>query len=219
MFKREYVWQAPVRFFHWINALAILALVLTGCYIANPITLNWGEASRSYVMGTVRFIHFTVAYVFLFNLLFRFYWAFVGNEHARWSALLPLSRRQLRDIVNQMLYYLLIRRESPHYAGHNPLAALSHVGLFVILIVQVFTGFALYSEAKPGGFYGAPFGWVLGLLGNQGARLLHHFIMWLVGVFFLIHMYLLVYAELQKKNGLISSIFSGFKFVPKQEGE
>lgn len=214
--ERKYVWQIPVRLFHWINALSLLALTLTGFYIAGPVTLAWGEAHRSYVMGTVRFVHFVAAFVLLFNLVFRFYWAFVGNEYARWSGLLPVGRRA-RDLVHQTLYYLLIRREPPHYLGHNPLAGLSYIVLFIMLIVQGLTGFALYSEVNPGGFYSTLFGWVLGLLGNQGARFLHHILMWLIGVFFLIHLYIAIYIDLREKDGVMSSIFSGFKFASNQE--
>ena len=29
-FKRIYVWELPVRFYHWLNALCILVLTITG---------------------------------------------------------------------------------------------------------------------------------------------------------------------------------------------
>lgn len=216
MLKREYVWEIPVRLFHWINALSLLVLALTGFYIAGPVTLAWGEAYRSYAMGVVRFVHFVAAFVLLFNLVFRFYWAFVGNKYARWSGLLPVGKR-LGDLVPQTLYYLLIRQEPPHYVGHNPLAGLSYVGLFVLLILQGLTGFALYGEVNPGGFYSGPFGWVLGLLGSQVTRFLHHILMWLIGIFFLVHLYIAIYYDLREKNGPMSSIVSGFKFISEQE--
>lgn len=214
--ERKYVWEIPVRLFHWINALALVVLAVTGFYIGNPVTLAWGEAYRYYVMGIVRFVHFATAFVLLFNLIFRFYWAFVGSEYARWSGLLPVGKR-FRDLGHQTLYYLLVRREPPHYLGHNPLAGLSYILLFAMLIVQGLTGFALYGEANPGGFYGILFGWVLGLLRNQGARLLHHILMWLIGIFFLVHFYMAIYNDLREKNGPISSIFSGFKFASTRE--
>jgi len=31
-----YVWELPVRFYHWINALCIVILCITGFIIANP---------------------------------------------------------------------------------------------------------------------------------------------------------------------------------------
>ena len=40
--RRVYVWQLPVRLYHWINALCILVLFLTGLYIATPILSTSG---------------------------------------------------------------------------------------------------------------------------------------------------------------------------------
>ena len=35
-YKRVYVWQLPVRIFHWLNALSIAVLAITGFIIADP---------------------------------------------------------------------------------------------------------------------------------------------------------------------------------------
>ena len=69
-FKRVYVWELPVRLFHWLNALSITVLAITGFIIADPpAILSNAEASEIYWFGTVRFIHFTAAYIFFFNLV------------------------------------------------------------------------------------------------------------------------------------------------------
>lgn len=34
-----YVYEAPVRLWHWINALTITVLAITGYFIANPLHL------------------------------------------------------------------------------------------------------------------------------------------------------------------------------------
>ena len=92
-YRRVYVWEAPVRLYHWINAATILILFATGILIGWPQTLWMAqEPSQQYWFGWVRFIHFASAYVFLFNILFRLYWSFVGNEHARWSAYMPYKQ-------------------------------------------------------------------------------------------------------------------------------
>ncbi len=76
--RRVYVWEKPVRMYHWLNATVILVLIATGFYIANPIVINSNrEASDLFLMGWVRTIHFIAAYIFLFNFLFRIYWGFV----------------------------------------------------------------------------------------------------------------------------------------------
>jgi len=70
-FKRIYVWELPVRFYHWLNALCILVLTITGFIIANPPAINTAsEASFSYWFGTVRFIHFSGRKFFQFAYWF-----------------------------------------------------------------------------------------------------------------------------------------------------
>ena len=84
-YKRVYVWELPVRIFHWINVLSITTLAITGFIIADPPAIMSNlEASESYWFGTVRFIHFGTAYIFFFNMILRVYWSFVGNRFSSW---------------------------------------------------------------------------------------------------------------------------------------
>ncbi len=36
-YRRVYVWEMPVRAYHWINAIALVALCITGYLIGAPI--------------------------------------------------------------------------------------------------------------------------------------------------------------------------------------
>ena len=58
-----YVYEAPVRLWHWVNALAILVLGVTGYFIGSPLPSLPGEASHSFLMGYIRFAHFAAGYV------------------------------------------------------------------------------------------------------------------------------------------------------------
>ena len=70
--RRVFVWQLPVRFFHWINALAIVVLCVTGYLIGKPPALmSSGEAYERFVFGWIRYIHFVAAYIFFFNFILR----------------------------------------------------------------------------------------------------------------------------------------------------
>ena len=92
-FKRVYVWEQPVRWFHWINALCVIVLGVTGYLIAHPPAfMSTGEASSGYWFGKLRFAHFVTAYVFLANFLFRLYWAGVGNKYTHWRNFFPISK-------------------------------------------------------------------------------------------------------------------------------
>lgn len=87
-----YVYEAPVRAWHWINALAISVLAVSGWFIGSPLPSMPGEASDHYVMGYFRFAHFAAGYVLAIGLVGRAYWALVGNHHARELFTLPITR-------------------------------------------------------------------------------------------------------------------------------
>ena len=94
-YRRVYVWELPVRIFHWLNALCIVVLAATGYLIGNPPTLfDSAEPYQQYWFGWVRFTHFAAAYVFFFNFLFRVYWSIVGNRYAHWSSYVPYKASQ-----------------------------------------------------------------------------------------------------------------------------
>jgi len=216
MYDRQYVWQVLVRLFHWTNLVSIVLLALTGLYIANPfLASNMGEAYHSYVMGTMRFIHAISAVVFGVNALVRLYWLFVGNRYARWSGFLPLSRQRQRDTIAQIKYYALISTRPPFYLGHNPIAGLSYIVLFAIMLLQGLTGLALYAEYYPASLWSMLFDPVFSILGpNQNLRLIHHLLMWVFAAFTVVHLYMAVLYDIMEGEGTFSSMISGNKFVP-----
>ncbi|MBZ0091938.1 MAG: cytochrome b/b6 domain-containing protein, partial [Sulfuricellaceae bacterium] len=48
-----YVYEAPLRLWHWINALSITVLALSGYFIASPLPTQPGEASDNFLMGYI----------------------------------------------------------------------------------------------------------------------------------------------------------------------
>ena len=88
--REVYVWELPVRIFHWVNATAIVVLCVTGYIIGNPPAIQHATPPEAnYWFGWVRFIHFAAAFVFILNFIVRLYWAFAGNSFARWNNYLP----------------------------------------------------------------------------------------------------------------------------------
>jgi Ni/Fe-hydrogenase 1 B-type cytochrome subunit len=217
-FRRRYVWQWPIRTFHWVNALSITALFLTGLYIANPVLAPAGEAWHNFVMGKVRQIHFAFANVFLINFLWRIYWFWMGNNFTRSGFPMVWKRAWWQDLVRQGLDYLRLQRGHIHL-GHNALAGLMYT-LFVIALgwAQLVLGFALYSQPHPGGFWDVMVGWVLPLVGGPFRALMwHHLFAWLFVFFSILHVYIVFYDGLQFRNGLVTSIVSGEKFYQDED--
>jgi len=217
-YRRRYVWQWPIRLSHWINALCVMVLFATGEYIAHPQLAPAGEAYRHFVMGRVREIHFAFAFVFLISFLWRIYWFWMGNNYARSGFPFIWRAAWWRDLIRQARQYLSLRRGNVHL-GHNALAGLAYT-IFVIGLgwLQILTGLALYSESNPGGFWNRLVGWVLPLFGGSyRTHLWHHMFSWLFLVFAIVHIYVVLFDSEQYKNGLISSIVTGFKFY--EEGD
>lgn len=218
-YARVYVWQMPVRVYHWVNALAVTVLVATGLIIGRPPALmNAGEASASFWFGTVRFLHFTAGFVFAFAFLIRAYWMLVGNQYARWDVFFPLTprliRRRVREIAEVVEVDILeIVKRPSDVIGHNALAALTYAVMFLLTVFQIVTGFALYAPMSQA-WLPHLFTWVVPLFGSEASvRTWHHAVLWVFVLFTLVHVYLTVYHDLVEGRGEISSMVSGAKFV------
>tara|TARA_R110001583_G_scaffold179638_2_gene336523 strand:+ start:23205 stop:23921 length:717 start_codon:yes stop_codon:yes gene_type:complete len=218
-FKRVMVWEIPVRFFHWINVLTIIVLTLTGFLIANPPALqSSAEATNLHSFGIVRFIHFTAAYIFFFNMILRIYWSFVGNKYANWRAFWPFSKKMWNNFWHVLkIDIMLLNEDHPNVKnisiGHNSVASFSYLVLFFMALTQVFTGFALYADTS-GWWLPKLFTWVSPLLGGDFmVRQIHHIAMWIFILFSMVHIYLVFYHDWLEGRGEVSSMFGGYKFV------
>ena len=209
---RVYVWEVPVRITHWVVVTCVMILAFTGGYIADPFLLP----ATGETMGIMRFVHMIAAYVFISAGVVRTYWLFRGNRFARWQAFIPTNRRHLNEYGDQLGWYLFIRKELPGILGHNALAAATYLVVFFLFLVQMVTGFALQAQ------HGAPlvtalFSWMNDLLGVQTVRFVHHLVMWAILAFMIHHVYAALLIDHIERNGLMSSIFSGFKFATRRD--
>jgi Ni/Fe-hydrogenase 1 B-type cytochrome subunit len=102
--------------------------------------------------------------------------------------------------------------------GHTALAGAWYFFLFVLPAYEIVSGFALYSVSHTGSIvWTALGGWLLAVLDLQTIRLWHHLVMYFILAFVLIHIYIALYLDIAEKNGLMESIFSGYKFVTREE--
>ena len=211
-----YVYQAPLRLWHWINALAITILAITGYFIGSPLPSMSGEASDHFLMGYIRFAHFSAGYIVLIGFIFRVYWAFAGNKHAREIFLHNiLSKTYWHGLWHEIKWYLFIEKEPEQFEGHNPLAIFVMHWFFVYgIIFMIFTGFALYGEGTGAGSWAhAAFtSWLIPLFGqSMDVHTWHHFGMWLIIIFVMIHVYVAVREDIMSRQSIISSMISGWR--------
>ena len=215
---RVYVWEIPVRLYHWLNALCIVVLCITGYLIGQPLAIQRAsEASFSYWFGTVRFIHFVAAYVFFFNFAFRIYWGFAGNKYASWKNFIIYRKKQLKEIKDVLAVDILQAENKPiETIGHNAMAGFTYFLTFLAFLFQCVTGFGLYAAMSKSGFVQL-FAWIVPLMGGDFAvRQWHHAFMWFFILFSIVHVYLVFYHDYVEGRGEISSMGGGWKFVDKE---
>ncbi|MGR8935321.1 MAG: Ni/Fe-hydrogenase, b-type cytochrome subunit [Gammaproteobacteria bacterium] len=211
-----YVYEIPVRAWHGLNALCIIALVVSGYLIAAPLPSPGGEASEHYVMGYVRFVHFAAGYLLAISLLFRLYWAFAGNEYARQLFLPPLFKAAFwNGVWHEIRWYAFLEKAPRKYTGHNPLAVLAMHFMFVWgTLFMIVTGFALYGEGEGQGSwqYALFSSWVIPLFGqSQDVHSWHHLVMWLIVCFVIIHVYVAVREDKLSRQSVLSTIATGWR--------
>ena len=211
-----YVYEAPVRIWHWVNASAILVLCVTGYFIGSPPpSAGQHEAYDQFLFGYIRFAHFAAGMILTVGFLGRIYWAIFGNHHARQLFYLPvLNGHWWREIWFEIRWYLFLESEPKKYIGHNPLAQLA---MFFFITIgtsfMIVTGMALYAEgAGQGSLYDDLFGWVIGLAGNtQRLHTLHHLGMWWIVIFMIVHIYVAIREDIMSRQSIVSTMISGHR--------
>ena len=137
-----YVYERPVRLWHWVNALALVVLAVTGYLIASPWSVRGGEASEHYLMGYVRF-HFAASCVLAVGFS-RVCWAWqticANCSCRRYTAPTggtAVARNQVVPVPCGTAQ--LCRGTIPHNMA---------MFLFYVLgaLLMIVTGFALYGE-------------------------------------------------------------------------
>ena len=131
------VWDLPTRGFHVLLALSVAGLIATG------------------EIGLMQ-LHFWLGYAVLSLVLFRLVWGFVGGHWSRFINFVPTPAK-LRAYIQAVR-----AQQAPHSIGHNPLGALSVLGMLCVLLIQVFSGFFSDDEIANTGPWTAfiPADWV-----------------------------------------------------------
>lgn len=213
--KSVYVYEAPVRLWHWVNAMAITVLAVTGYFIGSPLPTMPGEASANFLMGYIRFAHFAAGYVFAVGLLGRIYWAIVGNHHARELFTLPVfSGAYWREVLTMVKWYAFLIPRPSRYVGHNPLArAAMFFGFLFLSLFMIVTGFALYGEGLGMGSWADKlFGWVIPLFGqSQDVHTWHHLGLWGMVIFVTLHVYAAIREDIMGRQSIVSTMISGYR--------
>jgi Ni/Fe-hydrogenase 1 B-type cytochrome subunit len=165
-------------------------------------------------MATMKVVHFYTAIIFTLTVASRIAWMFVGSYYAGWRQFVPMSARRRRDVLGMLKFYLFLSKEPPMNVGHNPLAGSFYLLVFALYLVMICTGFAIYSVSATG--YMQIWEFLVPMLGGlQMARWIHHLAMWFILGFVGHHIWSAMLVSRVEGMGLIDSLFSGYKFLPK----
>lgn len=217
-----YVFGRYVRAAHWIRNALLIWLVLSGIYLGNPFLARslTGDTSSTFVLAQVRGWHVAAGWILLAFTIARIYQFLFIDERGRLGlgkelkmAPILVNWRAWRD---QLAFYLLMRREHPHftYSNYGPLQYLVYTALYAALLVISVTGILIAAPYLQSGIAVwsagllAPIETALGGLAN--VRTLHHVTMWFFILFTLVHIYMAVWNSMRTGNLLVEGIISGF---------
>ena len=173
-----------VRITHWINALAILVMVLSGWRIYNASPLfdfsfpdEW--TLGGWLAGALQW-HFAAMWLLVLNGMI--YVAYgIASGHFR-RKMLPLSlAAMMRDVLNA----LRGRLKHDDLSIYNAAQRAAYLGAIALGVLLVLSGLAIW---KPVQLY-----WLAALMGDyEGARLVHFFCMAGIVLFALVHVAMVI---------------------------
>lgn len=229
------VWDAPTRWFHWINALTVLGLIVLGVVLLYDDALGLSAGGKV----LLKQIHVMIGYVMALNLVWRLIWAFVGNQYARWRAMLPGGSGYWGALRSYAASFL---SGEPHqYIGHNPAARIGIAAMLILLIVQIATGLVLAGTD----LFWPPFGgWFAGWVGagsidpatvsplapntiDQAAyedmrafrrpvATIHLYAFYVLAIVILAHIAAVILTEVHEGGSITSAMFTGRKIFSRR---
>lgn len=211
-----YVWQYPLRFFHWGMVLSIAVLSFTGYYIHNPFIV--GQAQHVFLAGWFRFVHEVFGMFFISLFILRIYLFFMGNMWVRWRQYVPTKKEHFIEMINVAKFYGFINPKPISKIGHNHLAASSYLGIYGLVLVEIVTGLVMFNWLRPSAILTPLIGWIPStLVSFPNIRLIHFVLMFVFIAFAVFHVHLCMLISREEKRGLMDSIFIGYKVVPVDE--
>lgn len=230
--KSYAVWDASTRWFHWINALCVIALAVVGFLILNAGKLDVSNTGKV----TLKTVHAWIGYVFVLNLTWRIAWAFVGNRYARWRSILPGGKGYFHALRSYLSAFIAGHPEQ--YLGHNPAGRMGVAALFLLITIQAITGLILAGTdlfyppighwiaqwvAAPGVDPGSlvPYkpemydaaGYTSMRAFRQPVALAHLYSFYVLVVVAVAHVAAVVITELKEGGNIISAMFTGRKII------
>ena len=181
--QRIRLWDVPTRLFHWLLVLSVTAALISAQLGGN--LMDWHGRIGLFIVGLI---------------VFRLVWGVMGSTYARFTQFFPTPAK--------VKIYL---RGDWRGVGHNPLGALSVLGLLGLLAFQVASGLFANDDIT---FVGPLFDLVSKDLSNQLTglhKLASNVIYLLIGL----HLAAIAFYAFVKKDNLVKPMVTGWKDTDK----
>lgn len=134
--QQKYIWSGLLRLSHWIMALAVIGLLITG----------WLQQHVIQYLQIALDYHYILAYALTFALGLRLVLLVsASGSAASWHDLVP-DRDSLKKALAMLRFYVSFGRTPlPRWYAHSPLWAPLYLLLFFLLLLQIISGFLIGS--------------------------------------------------------------------------
>lgn len=188
--RRIRVWDLPLRLFHWALLVCVCGAILSIEVFDNiDVHLRFGQAV-------------------LALLVFRIIWGFAGSTHARFLNF-------VRGPGGILAYLKKMKSESGVMIGHNPIGALSVIGMLLVLGFQACSGLFLTDEIM---FEAPLFKYVSGETASLLAKL-HEANATLIFILIGLHLAAILFYRFVKRDNLVTPMITGSKAIPASSAE
>lgn len=175
---KVYVWDLPVRLFHWLLVASVIGAFIT-----------------AKIGGNAMIWHGRLGLAILGLLTFRIVWGFVGSTYVRFLHFVRGPRAILAYLRGQW-----------QGQGHNPLGALSVLGLLGILLAQAITGLFANDDIA---FYG----YLASLVETERSSEItgiHHLLEKVLMLLVALHIGAIAFYAHVRKHNLVKPMISGW---------
>lgn len=184
--EKQFVWELPIRLFHWLLVLAVVGLFVTA-----KLGGNWMEW------------HTRLGYVVLGLVLFRLVWGIMGSANARFGNFVRGPKAVMHYAKS------LFNNASPQiwHGGHNPVGGWSVVAMLALLGFQAVSGLFANDDIMVEG----PYANTVSKAVSDYLTTLHKLNSDLLLILFAIHIAAILFYLVVKKDNLIMPMLHGWR--------
>ena len=216
-----------IRIIHWVNVFSMVVAIATGLYIAHPYyqTFIADGAVDKYVMAWNRWGHLMVAIIFDVTSIIVAYLFFFSRFEKPYKKVIPTAKN-IKEFKDVLVNLITLNRTKNFDSTHSDSFNTVYFLIFHLLLAwMLLTGLQLYVHGLASGLssIGSWWPWMLHFITDwtipitggtlMDVRISHHITMWLVIVWVVFHIYYQVWRTIFWKEGDISIVIGGSKFV------